>query len=61
MIFKDVLSGLRARPALTYLVIFIVVMTASLLMVPAVRSGSQTLPVVLLLLVILVNLLSLIF
>ncbi|MEJ2412634.1 MAG: hypothetical protein P8Y34_06520 [Anaerolineales bacterium] len=61
MIFKDLLSRLRDRPALTYLVIFIVVMTASLLMVPAVRSGNQTLPAGLLLLVILANLLSLFF
>ncbi|MFN2112725.1 MAG: hypothetical protein ACK2TT_06375 [Anaerolineales bacterium] len=55
------LSALRSRPALTYLVIFLVLMTASVLMYTAVISGSQTGALILLLLAILANILSLIF
>ena len=55
------LNGMRSRPSLTYLVIFSVMIFASLLMYTAVETGGRTGAVVLLLLVVLANLLSLIF
>jgi hypothetical protein len=55
------LKALRSRPALTYLVIFLVLMAASLLMYTAEESGSQVGVAVLLLLMILANLLTLVF
>lgn len=55
------LGALRSRPALTYLVVFLVLMTASVLMYTAANSGSRAGAVILLLLVVLANLLSLVF
>lgn len=58
---RNPLEYLRSRRALTYLAIFLVLMTASILMVPAVKSGRQTAAVILILVVVLANLLSLVF
>jgi hypothetical protein len=55
------LSWLRSRPTLVCLVIFCVLMSASLFVYSAVQSDSLTAAVGLLLLVILANLFSLIF
>ncbi len=55
------ISALRSRSAVTYLVIFLVLMTASVLMYTAANSGSRAGAVILLLLVVLANLLSLVF
>ncbi len=55
------LESLRSHPSRTYLVLFFVLISASLLIYAAVQSGSRPGAVLLLLVLILTNLVTLIF